>query len=357
MCSFMSFFAPTSMQLYDAIRNKDFDNVILNLPHILTVLISVTKILNIYSNKTLFRKLFNSLEEDWKLLESKNELQMLDKFTKHGNKVACLYRRTLLIALLIFLSLPLCNPILDIIIPLNETRQRNNVFQVHYGILDNEEHFYIVYVHLSLCAIIIVVTIISVDSLYIAIIYHACGLFAVCGSQVQKTAENNFVEKNGINIRNIGYDAFKECVMMHYKCLQLYDVLEKCCRNLYLITMVLNAVILSVTAVEIIVFLDRPAEAIRAIVYFIGQQFHLYMFSLPGQTLLDQSVELANKIYDSDWYKIPTKAQKVFYLMQVRSNKPCILTAAGIYKMNIESFGITVKACMSYFTMFLSLRE
>ncbi|XP_050580548.1 uncharacterized protein LOC126917578 isoform X5 [Bombus affinis] len=281
MCSFMSFFAPTSMQLYDAIRNKDFDNVILNLPHILTVLISVTKILNIYSNKTLFRKLFNSLEEDWKLLESKNELQMLDKFTKHGNKVACLYRRTLLIALLIFLSLPLCNPILDIIIPLNETRQRNNVFQVHYGILDNEEHFYIV----------------------------------------------------------------------------LYDVLEKCCRNLYLITMVLNAVILSVTAVEIIVFLDRPAEAIRAIVYFIGQQFHLYMFSLPGQTLLDQSVELANKIYDSDWYKIPTKAQKVFYLMQVRSNKPCILTAAGIYKMNIESFGITVKACMSYFTMFLSLRE
>ncbi|XP_033189989.1 uncharacterized protein LOC117156766 isoform X2 [Bombus vancouverensis nearcticus] len=320
MCGFISFFGPTSMQLYDAIRNKDFDNVILNLPHILTVLISVAKILNIYSNKTLFRKLFNSLEEDWKLLESKNELQMLDKFTKHGYKLACLYRRTLLIALVIFLSLPLYNPVLDIIIPLNETRQRNNVFQVHYGVLDNEEHFYIV-------------------------------------SQIQKTAENNFVEKNGTNIRNIGYDAFKECVMMHYKCLQLYDVLEKCCRNLYLITMVLNAIILSVTAVEVIVFLDRPAEAIRAIVYLIAEQFHLYMFSLPGQTLLDQSVELANKIYDSDWYKIPTKAQKVFYLMQVRSNKPCILTAAGIYEMNIESFGITVKACMSYFTMFLSLRE
>lgn len=39
-------------------------------------------------------------------------------------------------------------------------------------------------------------------------------------SQVQKTAENNFVEKNGTNISNIGYDAFKECVVMHYKCLQ-----------------------------------------------------------------------------------------------------------------------------------------
>lgn len=110
--------------------------------------------------------------------------------------------------------------------------------------------------------------------------------------------------------------------------------------------------------------MDRPAEAIRAIVYLAAQQFHLYMISLPGQTLLDQSVELADKMYvsntykikevenslhftnefhdryDSNWYKIPTKFQKVLYLMQVRSNKPCILTAAGIYEMNIESFGI-----------------
>ncbi|XP_060815183.1 odorant receptor 9a-like [Bombus pascuorum] len=357
MCGFISLFVPTSMQLYDAIRDKNFDNVILNLPQVLTIIVSVIKVLNIYSNKKQFRKLFSSLVEDWKLLESTNETYMLHIFTKHGNKLASLYRRTLLTALVIFLSLPLRNPVLDIITPLNETRQRNNVFEVHYGVLDNEEHFYIVYIHLSLCAIIVVVTIISVDSLYITIIYHACGLFAVCGSQIQKTAENNFVEKNGTNISNIGYDAFKECVIMHYKCLQLYDVLEKCCRNLYLITMVLNGIILSVTAVEVIVFLDRPAEAIRAIVYLAAQQFHLYMISLPGQTLLDQSVELADKIYDSNWYKIPTKFQKVLYLMQVRSNKPCILTAAGIYEMNIESFGITVKACMSYFTMFLSLRE
>lgn len=88
---------------------------------------------------------------------------------------------TLLTFLVIFLSLPLCNPILDVILPLNETRPRQNIFNVNYIILDNYEYFYIVYMHLSCSAAIIVIIIISVDSLYISIIYHACGLFAACG--------------------------------------------------------------------------------------------------------------------------------------------------------------------------------
>lgn len=37
------------------------------------------------------------------------------------------------------------------------------------------------------------------------------------------------------------------------------------------------------------------------------------------------------------------KVQKVLHIMQIRSNKPCILTAAGLYEMKIESFGIVRK--------------
>ncbi|XP_071873036.1 odorant receptor 13a-like isoform X3 [Bombus fervidus] len=335
----------------------NMDAVIDVFPHFMAATISAIKILNIQINRQNFNKLLQFVAKQWEQLKLNNELYVLNQTVMQGNKMAQLYRRSLLSALILFLLVPLVSPILDVVLPLNETRPRQQLLKINYIIFDDADYFFYVYIQLAWGSIMVVVTIISVDSLYILIIHHNSGLFAVCGSQVQKTTENNFVEKNGTNISNIGYDAFKECVMMHYKCLQLYDVLEKCCRNLYLITMVLNGVILSVTAVEVIVFLDRPAEAIRAIVYLAAQQFHLYMISLPGQTLLDQSVELADKIYDSNWYKIPTKLQKVLYLMQVRSNKPCILTAAGIYEMNIESFGITVKACMSYFTMFLSLRE
>lgn len=51
------------------------------------------------------------------------------------------------------------------------------------------------------------------------------------------------------------------------------------------------------------------------------------------------SSEFSNS-YGSEWYHIPIKCQKVLHIMQVRSNRPSILTAAGLYEMKIESFGI-----------------
>ena len=88
---------------------------------------------------------------------------------------------TLLSAVGLFVSVPLYNPLLDILVPLNETRPKQNVFSVNYVILDDQKYFYISYVHLALSSMLIVVSIVTVDSLYITIIYHACGLLAVCG--------------------------------------------------------------------------------------------------------------------------------------------------------------------------------
>ncbi|KOX67782.1 Odorant receptor Or2 [Melipona quadrifasciata] len=339
-----------TMQLCDAIRDKNFDNIIQNLPQIMTIIISMIKIINIYYNKTKFRELFNSMAEDWKFLESRNELHILNEFTKNGSTLALFYRNVMIFITYLY----------DHCSMYNNFSIKNNSFRnftISLWTIYDQEHFYILYVHLALSSCVIVLIIITVDSLYITIIYHACGLFAVCGSQVQNTAENNTIEKNGTDISSIGYEQFKQCIIMHYKTLQFYDVIEKCCRNMYLMQIGLNMAIVSVTAVEVIVFLDRPGEAIKATMYLIAQNFHLYLINLPGQTLLDQSLELADKIYDSDWYQIPTKVQKMLHLMQIRSNKPCILTAAGLYDMKIENYGATIKACMSYFTMFLSLRE
>ncbi|XP_017754777.1 PREDICTED: odorant receptor 9a-like [Eufriesea mexicana] len=353
----ISMVIPSSLQLYGDILKKDLDCIIQNIPHLVTGMVSIIKILNIRSNKTQFRKIFDSVAEHWKLLEAKNELYMLNKFTGYGITLANIYRRTLLTCLIIFFSLPFYNPLLDFVSPLNETRPRQHIFKVNYLTLDVFEHYYGVYVHLSCSALVIVVIIVSVDSLHIIITYHTCGLFAVCGSQVQKTAENNTITKDGVMTNDVGYEEFKECVIWHHKVLQFYHLLAKCCRNLYLVQMGLNMIVIISTAVEIVMFLNKPEEAIRASVFLMAQQFHLYVISLPGQDLLEQSLELADKIYSSDWYQIPMKCQKVFYMMQIRSNKPCIMTAAGLYEMKIESFGITVKACMSYFTMFLSLRQ
>ncbi|CAL7940362.1 unnamed protein product [Xylocopa violacea] len=348
---------PATIKFYNTLREKDYDGIFEDLPQLLAGTASIIKLLNVHSNKTRFRKLFAFVIRGRNLLNSKDELYMLNKFTEQGNKLAYMYRRILITFLVLFLSVPLRNPFLDIILPLNETRPRQHIFKVNYVILDEFEYFYGVYVHLSCVAIAVVLMIVVVDSLYITIIHHACGLFAVCGYQILEAAENNTSMKDKSNFDSKGYEEFKRSVTLHHEALQFYEILDSCCRNLYLIQMGINMLVISVTAVELVMFLGRPGEAIRTAVFLIAQQIHLYVVSMPGQVLLDESSRLADTIFASKWYENPVKIQRMLYMMQIRSNKPCILTAAGLYQMKIESFGTTVKTCMSYFTMFLSLRE
>ncbi|XP_012144879.1 odorant receptor 2a-like isoform X2 [Megachile rotundata] len=108
---------------------------------------------------------------------------------------------------------------------------------------------------------------------------------------------------------------------------------------------------------QILMHIDHPLDSSRFVLFFCCCQFHLYVVSLFGQIILNHSAQLAEKIYGSNWCEVPIKFQKSLCFMIARSSKPCILSAGGLYDMNMENYGKAVKACMSYFTMFLSMRE
>ena len=116
---------------------------------------------------------------------------------------------------------------------------------------------------------------------------------------------------------------------------------------------------------QIHMHLDEPGEVLRIAVFFIAQKFHLFVLSLPGEALVDYSLGLGNDMnvlytnamqekegplmlyvyvfrdrYASKWYRTPGKIQKMLHIMKMKSSKPCVLTAGGLYHMNIENFGM-----------------
>ncbi|XP_026667348.1 uncharacterized protein LOC113464014 [Ceratina calcarata] len=108
-------------------------------------------------------------------------MNVLDQITNEGTTLATIYRKCLWLTVTLFVSLSLYNPLVDLIAPLNETRPRQHLFHVNYLFLDEMEYFWPVFVHLSFVAVATVIIIITIDSLYIVIIHHACGMFAACG--------------------------------------------------------------------------------------------------------------------------------------------------------------------------------
>ncbi|XP_076764636.1 uncharacterized protein LOC143431625 [Xylocopa sonorina] len=189
---------PLGIKFYNTMCEKDYDGIFEDLPHVLIASLGLIKLLNVHSNKTRFRTLFEFVLRGRELLKSEQEIYTLDKIIEQGNKLASLYEKALVTFMTVFLSLPLCNPFLDVILPLNETRPRQHIYRVNYVMFDEFEYFYVVYVHLTCIAIAIIFIIIAVDSLYITIIHHACGLFAVCGMIIQSSYEILKVDVNNV---------------------------------------------------------------------------------------------------------------------------------------------------------------
>ncbi|XP_076474331.1 uncharacterized protein LOC117156926 [Bombus vancouverensis nearcticus] len=337
--------------------NQDMDGVIECLPHFIASSISAVKILNMHFNRQNFHKLFQLVAKQWQELTLNGELHVLEEIVMQGNRMALFYRSTLLSFMGLFLLVPLISPILDIVHPINGTRTRQQLLRVNYIFFDDDDYFFYIYLQLFCGAAVVVYTIIGADWLYMLIIHHSSGLFAVCGHRVQKATVNPNNSTGTAISENYTYERIRNCAIMHNEAIRFSDILKESSRGSYLIQVGLNMLGISATAVQTVVNLDRPEEAMRSAVFCGANQFHLFLLSLPGQVLLDHCSDLADNIYSSTWYETPVQIQKVIYVMQIRCKRFCSLTAGGLYEMNIENFGITFKTCMSYITMLMSLKN
>lgn len=290
------------------------------------------------------------MAKQWYQLKLNNEIRILEEIIMQGNKMAQIYKNTLLLSMTIFFFVPLIFPILDIVYPLNETRPRQQLYRVNYFIFNHEDYFFYVYFQLVWSSFVCVIVIIIFDWLYILIIHHNSGMFAVCGYQIQKI----FAEKVFSNIHI--YEQFKNCLIVHSEAIQFFSILDESSRNTYLFLVGTNIMATSISAVQVVLNLDKLEVAIKSAVFLIAAQFHLFILSIPGQILLNHYSNLKNNIFMSSWYNMPIEVQKMFYVMQIRCKKPCSLTACGLYEMNMENFGTALKTCMSYITMILSLK-
>ncbi|XP_076474330.1 uncharacterized protein LOC117156709 isoform X2 [Bombus vancouverensis nearcticus] len=337
--SMTSVLIPMSIVLYGSLYTKNLDMVLECLPHLGALLTSFVKVLNVHLNRENFRKLFDSITKEWQQLKLSQDLYILEEVTIRGSKMAKLYRNTLLICMVLFLLIPLISPILDIVLPLNETRPRQQLVNVNYVLFDSDNYFFYVYLQLSWASVVVSISIVTVDSLLMLIVHHNSGLFIVCGHQIQKNTRNLNSFTNEVMSERYTYKQIRNCVIMHNKAIEFYDILDENNRISYMIQTGLNMIGITTTAVQTVINLDRPGESIKSAVLCGANQFHLFMLSLPGQILVDHCTELTKQLYDSTWYGAPVGVQKMLYMMQIRTIRPCTLTACGLYQMNIENFG------------------
>ena len=79
-----------------------------------------------------------------------------------------------------YIFLPAIPPILNIIVPLNESRGRELIYPAYYFV-DEERYYYPIITHMAVAVIVLNVVYMACDINLIYIIHHACSLLTISG--------------------------------------------------------------------------------------------------------------------------------------------------------------------------------
>nr|AQN78422.1 olfactory receptor 20 [Meteorus pulchricornis] len=259
--------------------------------------------------------------------------------------------------LILYLASPSVPTILDIIIPLNESRDRIYLYQTEYFV-DQDEYYIPILIHAYMTVPISVSVLVFLDNMFAMYIHHACGMFAILGSHLEvlhmSNNNENLLDK-AIRSRRI-HSEIVRCANIHCNAIDFANELESSYAVAYLLMFSVNLSMITVTGIVTVMKLNQPSEMVKFLAFTVGEIFHVFFSCFQGQELIQQSGNIFEAAYNSEWYKIPVRDRNLLIPIMVRSMKPCAVTAGKLYPISMGTFSVVLKNAMSFFTVLSSMR-
>ncbi|XP_018054779.1 PREDICTED: uncharacterized protein LOC108691516 [Atta colombica] len=238
--------------------------------------------------------------------------------------------------------------LLNIVLPLNESRPITMPFDVYYFVDEEKYYFYIIF-HIYMSIIISFTTATAHDCTFFIYIEHVCSLFAVTEFRLETLSHR---DRNDAN--NLSYNR-KIIVFIHahWRALRFAKILEDIFCTAFAVQMLIVVVTLSISLVQITLLYGDINAMLRYLMYIFGQVLHTFCFSLQGQRLINHSIQLHDKIYNSSWYEIPAESRKLLLFVMQMCIKPRFLSAGKIYVFCLESFTMVKIIYETYVCFFI----
>nr|KAF7402070.1 hypothetical protein H0235_015406 [Vespula pensylvanica] len=282
--------------------------------------------------------LMDNMMMDWSMLKSKEEIEIMKKFARLGRLYTLGYTIYIYIFMSLFLLVTFIPPLMDIIIPLNESRHMELPVLGEY-FLDEEKHFYLIYCHMAVTITISITILIATDTQLMVFCCHVSGAFAVVGFRLEHFLRNDITldELSELQRREC-YKHVSLSINGHKRALEFVKRMESLFSYSLLMQCGLNIVCMSICLYQIIKLYDNSVETIKFIAFFIGELIHLFVTSLSGQTIIDHSSDVYFKAYSGLWYEAPIEVRKLLILIMRRSFEPSRLTAGDIFIYCLDGF-------------------
>ncbi|XP_011305701.1 odorant receptor 82a isoform X2 [Fopius arisanus] len=295
--------------------------------------------------------LLEQIRENWNIFPRNNGRYMLHYHSEFARKLSLVYLAGVYMAGIVFSTEPLQQRALSLLLHTNITAPNRFSMPMDFGSINLDVWYYPLFLMSGVCIIIIITVIGSCDLMFLMYAEHACGLFKGLGYAIIHLPPHD--PKDRVDY---GFEYMRKCAIIHRRVIDFAEDIKDIFMWSFLGIIGLNMIIISVTAVQVMINLKSMEKIVKFILFVSMQMVHLFVECFVAQRLMDASFELTESLTNANWYNASRKTQRLIPIMLMRSQNPIILTAGKIIVMNMNTYAVVLKTAASYFTVFLAMQ-
>ncbi|XP_011162865.2 uncharacterized protein LOC105197951 [Solenopsis invicta] len=299
--------------------------------------------------------IFDRIQYDWNMLKAQVELEMIRKYANTAKLFTVCFIilvTTIIPGLLVILSVP---RILDVIVPMNESRQRQSLIQLEYFI-DEETYFFASLIYIILTISVGTITIAAIATIHMAYVLHACAMFQIASHRIEHIFDN---------LQQIPKDIKKymlcnkliHAVYVHRRAVDFTKILTNTFATLYFVLLGLGVVSMSLSFLNFIyaVLSLKIWDVLICSYSIFVHMYYIFVGNFIGQNVIDTSIDICRASYNAQWYVAPLYMQKLILFIMQRSNKRSALIAGGLFDASLEGFATLMSMSVSYVMVLQSI--
>ncbi|XP_026829009.1 uncharacterized protein LOC105287219 isoform X4 [Ooceraea biroi] len=266
-----------------------------------------------YFNSESIKQMLEHIQLDWKMFKNSDTIKTFEEYLFVSYVfTSCVYI-IVFIGTFVFTAIECRAVILDVIIPMNNSRPRKLEVDLEMFV-DKKQYFFLYIIQEVLTWVIGVCSIVTTGTVLTTVAEHCCAAYKIAGF-------------------------FKRIVHsfdLWYLPLYLIAVLSLSCFFFRLYNAITEA--------------NDWYDIFVCCVILYAYLLYMFVGNFLAQSYTEHSIELLECMYNSLWYVAPLPIQTLFLIMQKTINSHKIVIG-GLFTSSIEGFSTLITTAVSYFTV------
>ncbi|XP_035728849.1 odorant receptor 22c-like [Vespa mandarinia] len=310
-----------------------------------------------YSNNEKVKMILEHIKYDWSIFAAGRERGIMQEHAEESKMFTVILAAVHYLSMYSLIFLSMAPALLDFVVPLNETRPRELPIPAVF-FFDHEKYFFYMILIAFFVSTVVGTISMAFYPLILICMKHVCGLFQIAGYLFENIINEEDDECHVYDTEQL-YAKVIRGVKCHKRAINFANLVNSYYEWALLVQVLLTFIILAIEIYAILT-LDMAEqnfdEIVTYVFYVIAVMIFVFFTGHIGQLVIDCSADVFNKAYATPWYTLPIKTRKLFYLVMMRSIKPCYISVGNVQFLSYELLMLALQKSASYAMVIKSMK-